>query len=406
MFQFHLAVVVFLGAVTGLSGVCAAQPPGGRPPKPNGDVPEYLRHPEGWKPKPFTEVKAGQFRSTFGFPQIPRVIDKPEWELYADMMRLSGAQRKATDAAYDEYRRVDWEYRLKNTQSLFERAEPLSELGPMNGTHEDAVQIAALHEEARRLGEGIRGVEDGFFQQVTAVLAEKQVPLLEIARMRRERRLAQTLSIFLNGLQFDLDDALHALDKEGVDLTPREPEVFEGLMQAWRTTITSAYVKHARAWDAQISERIILSAERIAASEAGDRERALEFRATEIASKEPEAKAVTRMVERQRLYVEQIAAQLGEPSRKRLLAMFNEQMFASLSPDPADVTKFLEAVDELSLTDEQHVEIAEVRRVARGSRAGSQELPRHPSGLARRSTRARLRQTELPRVQAQDVRCD
>ncbi len=361
MFQFHLAVVVFLGAVTGFSAQCAAQASSQRPPEPKEKVPEYLRYPRGNKPKPVSEVKAGQFHANFLFPQIPRVIDFPEWEQYAHTLNLSNAQRKAIAETYDQYRRADWDFRLKNTESLFERAEPLAALGPMDQTTEHAAKVAALHEEATRLGDDIRQIESQFFQQVAAMLAENQLPLLDIARMRRDRKLAREQWMPLNGFGFDLDDALYELDKSGFDLTPREPEVFEGLVQVWRTTTTSAYVKHARAWDAQTSERLILSAEMIAASKAGERERALELRAKDIASKDPEAKSVTRIVEQQRQYVEQIAAQLGERARNRLLEVFNERMFTPLYPDPADLTKFLEAVDELSLTAEQKLEIADIR---------------------------------------------
>ena len=231
----------------------------------------------------------------------------------------------------------------------------------MNQTPDDARKMNALYDEAAEIAKGIRQIEGGFFQQVTAVLSEKQLPLLEIARMRRERKLAHSMWPPMNGYQFDLDDVLHEMDNEGVDLTPREPEVFDSLVQAWRTTITSAYVRNARHWNEGDNERRLLNAEMITAMREGQRDRAIELGAKETEFKEPLANAATRIVEQHRQYVEQIAAQLGKRSRERLLQVFNERMYKPLYPDPADLTKFLEAVDDLSLSETQRVAITDIR---------------------------------------------
>ena len=81
MLRFHIAAVVCVGVVAGLHTECAAQRQSQTtPPKP--EVPEYLRYPGGRAPKPG--------RATLGFPEIPMVIDMPEWEQYADTLHLSG----------------------------------------------------------------------------------------------------------------------------------------------------------------------------------------------------------------------------------------------------------------------------------------------------------------------------
>ena len=139
MLRFHLAAMVCLGAVTGLSALCVAQPRSQRPPEPEVQVPEYLRYPRGFVSKPGSRGLI--------FTQIPLVMDVREWDQFADVLKLSGAQRKAIDAAYDQYRRDDWDYRLKNAQPLFDRSGPLS-MGPMDQTPDDAAQI--LQEDIRQ----------------------------------------------------------------------------------------------------------------------------------------------------------------------------------------------------------------------------------------------------------------
>lgn len=303
-------------------------------------VPEHLAHPDGFI-----------FKQGSGYRKlpIPKPIATQEWDHYSDFLKLSGSQRKALAEPYDLYRQRDWAYRLTSTQPLWDRSAELYAQRPTQPTPESTAALVELFQAADRTWPAIAAIETAFFAQVSTVLAEPQLGRLDALRLHRERARARGLSSTFPGFHFDLEPVMFAIEGSGGDMTPRDREAFETLMQAWRSSATALYARHLQErQEAHVksgpTRALQYEAERQGLLDVGLQKRT-EFRRL----REPATRTARRILDVHRHYVSCIADQLPDSTGEELRRQFGEAAFKPLHPDVCDLSSVFEATESLKL---------------------------------------------------------
>jgi hypothetical protein len=327
---------------------------------------EYLRYEEGFKP-----TQGGSYVQL----PIPTAIGLDEWARYQDMMTLSEAQRLAMQDAYDRYRRVDWAFRVREAQPLWERSAQIATIQDWSMNLEAAEAVRALLDEAHALSPAIRDMETVFLTEIQDLLSDRQVPLLEIVRMRRGRMVGQMIGSPFPALNFDLDDTLAAMMRQGVDVTAKDGVAYDGIMSAWRAGAQALITQHAALRRKLISERISFPArlKRMVAT-TGETPEAHEFANAQYRLGEPSTQAARRLLDLNQQYVDLIAAEIPPLAGQYLRDHFNLAAYPALFPDPADMRRVFEELGGLNLTDEQRTTIEGIRSDCETTNAATLEV--------------------------------
>ncbi len=329
--------------------VLAIQPPA--PPTMDG-VPEHLAHPSGFK------MKSG---AAYMMLAIPAPMSIEQWEVYAKILRLSREQQGALQGAYDQYRRSDWELRVKQVQSLYDRSAELGAPGTDLTSPSVAAQLAAIYRDGNGVLPEILRIERAYFSNVAQFLADPQLEKLEIVRMMRERSNERQVPSLFPGFHFDLDAELIGLDEAGIDVTPDDPEAFHQLMQAWRNAAASLYARHGDEMRRSLESGGVLQAERKAARARSQNELADELQAKYINLRELATRTARRIHDLNKMYVQLVADRLPSASRQHLVDTFQRSAYRPFFPDPCDLATLFGEASEQDLTAEQRARVDEIR---------------------------------------------
>lgn len=336
--------------------VLAMQPPASKEPAapPSMDaVPEHLAHPSGYK------MKSG---AAYMMLAIPAPMSIEQWEVYAKILKLSREQQGALQGAYDQYRRSDWEFRVKHVQSLYDRSAELGAPGADLTSLSVATQLAAIYRDGSEVLPEILRIERAYFASVAQFLAEPQLEELEIVRMMRERSNERRVPSVFPGYQFDLDAEIIGLAEAGVDLTPDDAEAFKQLMQAWRNAAASLYARHGDEMRRALELSTVLDAERRAARAKSQTALADELRAKYLEVREPGTRTARRIHDLNKTYVQLVAERLPTMSRQHLVDTFEHSAYTPLFPNPCELSIIFDEAMEQDITAEQRARIDEIHK--------------------------------------------
>jgi hypothetical protein len=341
-------------AVLVLGSAGEAVGPPATAPLAHADTPEYLAHPEGYIPR---QGVPGVFLS------IPKPIGAAEWEIYCKVLNASTEQKTLLAEAYDRYRRADWAFRLRNTQPLCERSYDLAARGSGDTDSALAAELVAIFKARDAVLAPLSQIEQRFFEETTSVLSEPQIALLQIVRMQRDRFCAQELGSPFPAFTFDIDTVLMQAQDAGLDITPRDAEMFKGLMSAWRVGATTLYQQHNTQLRKAVSEGLPLRsrAYEIAAQAGGPTPESAELVAQFEGKRRPAVDIARRIHDFHKQYVQLLAAELPTPIADALHRRFQEQAYRPFYPDACDLEPLFASVNLLGLSSHQQAAFDAIR---------------------------------------------
>lgn len=307
-------------------------------------MPEHLAHPEGYKAVP---------NVSYISLRIPKAIDRLEWALYSDLLQLSEAQREALETSYDRYRRADWDLRVRVTQPLWDESTRVHARFPNQITFDSVREKSALFRRADATIPSVVAIENTFMFEISQLLTEGQLALLETMRLHRERSRAKETGSPFPAFHYDLEAQLFALKAGGMDVTPSNSEVFNNLMQSWRSAATSLHNRLHDETMELVYEGNLVRAELMLIDPVEHPRRRSELEEEFHNYTRKMTKTARRILDLNQQYVRMIADLLPAETANQLNRDFCRTTYRSFYPDTCDLADVFEAVRKCGLNDVQ-----------------------------------------------------
>jgi hypothetical protein len=310
--------------------------------------------------------------ASFYVISVPHPIGGEEWRMYAAELVLSDAQREQLRELYETYLEEDRAYRAESVQPLWERSGEIAASNDLCTNEATANRFAELMADRGTVLPGLRAIEKRLFEGIGAYLSEEQLQLLEHVRKQRRRARCNAAHCRFPGGMTDVSVMLHRALEEGLDVTPRDPEMFQLLMEEYDSATTPLFEKRLKANLRVQTEGNVLMA-RAAELWAGfapgaeAKQAAEEIDRDRRALNRQEMRAARRIQELNRMYLRLLTAELPAVTRRLLVDRFNESTYPVVYPDPYNVEVVLEVALALpDLDDKQNAELTAVHELYEG----------------------------------------
>lgn len=291
---------------------------------------------------------------------IPRPMSDEQFTHYADILRLSDAQRRQFRHLYDEHLSAMWEYRERQIQPLIERSADLSDLRKIEGT--SSLRVAEiskkLFEDRTNAIQPIFDSESRLFADMTPYLTDDQLPFIDRVRAQRTRDLSIAFIVLKSpGTNIDLSKQLWRMGYSGIDCTPTNQVQFTIDIEDYESIATRLYSRMAsnqREMWAEVS--ILLATLSELSVQEGENQAKQNALLAELAHAEQKTCEINRPIhDLNSKYIGILSANLPSETADALATWFAEQSYPVVYPNPFDLRGVVDAVLGLdAIDDEQH----------------------------------------------------